>query len=87
MILTLAQRQTVEAVTQKIFKWEVLVEEQCKILRESDYNQLAQIHAEHAANSLPYGSLPPRDEFDACIRRAELDLQNDPVTVLEHGLI
>ncbi|KAJ7212281.1 hypothetical protein GGX14DRAFT_622904 [Mycena pura] len=84
MTLTLAQRQNAEAVAQKIFQWEVLTEEQCRILREeTDYEELSQVYAEHAPNSLPVGSLPPREDYDVCIRQAELDVQKECITIID----
>ncbi|KAJ7212283.1 hypothetical protein GGX14DRAFT_564755 [Mycena pura] len=84
MTLTLAQRQTAEAVAQKIVQWEVLAEEQCRILREeTDYEEVSQVYAEHAPNSLPVGSLPPREDYDVCIRQAELDVQKECITIID----
>ena|ERR1700761_7647317 len=88
MTLTLAQRQTAEAVAQRIFRWEVLAEEQCRILREeTDYKEVCQAHAEYAPTTSPVGTLPPREDYDSCVRQAELDVQKECITIIEYGII
>ncbi|KAJ6516412.1 hypothetical protein C8R45DRAFT_960047 [Mycena sanguinolenta] len=80
--LSPAQQQAAEALALKIFNWEVLSEEHAAVLR-SDPNQLAEAYAQCAVTTPPVGSFPPRDQFNNCIAKAELDLQVASTTFSE----
>ncbi|KAJ7780665.1 hypothetical protein DFH07DRAFT_793094 [Mycena maculata] len=75
-------QQDAAALAQKIFEWEILSEEHAAVLR-SDPNQLSEVHDQCAVNTPPVGSFPPRDQFDSCIDKAELDLKITATTFSE----
>ncbi|KAJ7145927.1 hypothetical protein C8R44DRAFT_972872 [Mycena epipterygia] len=80
--LSLAQRQA-EELAKKLFNWERQVEEHCVILRVEP-NRYAEAYVEYAATAPPVGFTPPRGEFDNYITEAELALENDCTTFLDH---
>ncbi|KAJ7246551.1 hypothetical protein B0H12DRAFT_1126108 [Mycena haematopus] len=64
---TAAQRQSMQALAEQIFGWELLVEEHAAILR-ADPNQYATVYEAYVDNAPPIAFLPPRDDWQSSIK-------------------